>query len=250
MTMKGLTLSHETAKRALDARQNGVPMRLLDSDFIEVGTGPWWDASKADRAPDELRRIKDQAEELRKKLNVNTFDKDASAVLHRELELPPNLVAADGFWRWLAVEKFGDLVAARSPKSPDSGFVLPRNYGINASVTDNRIAIMWFRADMVYDPESEVPYHLAKRPAHTDFWESGIIRHRYAWSRNLARSLVRFQYRTSESDQAFLHSTHVEGIRELYKRLRRLHTAVSFEYLGDDEINTILEQKSAYLKRA
>ena len=250
MTMKGLTLSHETAKRALDARQNGVPMRLLDSDFVEVGTGPWWDKANADRAADALRRIKEKTEERGEKLDVNTFDKAVCAVLHGELELPPNLVAADGFWRWLAVEKFGDLVEARAPKSRDSGFVLPRNYGINASVTDNRIAIMWFRADMVYDPEAEDSYHLATRPAHTDFWESGIIRHRYAWSRNLARSLVRFQYRDPESDQAFLHSTHVEGIRELYKRLRRLHTTISFEYLGDDEINAILEQKCADLKRA
>ena len=227
-----------------------MPLKLLDADLIEVGTGPWWDESKADRAADALRRIKDQAQELGKKLDVNTFDKKACAVLHRELEIPPNLVAADGFWRWLAVEKFGDLVEARSPKSRDSGFVLARNFGVNASVTDNRVAIMWFRADMVYDPEAEDQHHLATRPAHTDFWESGIIRHRYAWSRNLARSLVRFQYRNPESDQAFLHSTHEEGIRELYKRLRRLHTTVSFEYLSDDEIMAILKQKSEGLKRA
>ena len=140
---------------------------------------------------------------------------------------------------------------ARAQKSRDNGFVLPRNYGINASVTDNRIAIMWFRADMVYDPEAEDSYHLATRPAHTDFWESGIIRHRYAWSRNLARSLVRFQYRDPGIGSGVSpHSTHVEGIRELYKRLRRLHTTISFEYLGDDEINAILEQKCADLKRA
>ena len=206
--------------------------------------------SDTDHAADALRRIRDKAEEVGEKLDVNTFDKDACAVLHRELEIPPNLIAADGFWRWLAVEKFGDLASTRSPKSRDSGFVLPRNYGAYASVTDNRIAIMWFRADMVYDPEAEDQYHLATRPAYTDFWESGIIRHRYAWSRNLARSLVRFQYRDRESDQAFLHSTHEEGIRELYKRLRRLHTTVSFEYLSNDEIMAILEQKSTDLKRA
>ena len=248
--MKCKTLSHDKAKQAIEQRQRGMPLKLLDSDFGEVGVEPWWDESKADRAADELRRIKNRAEKLGEKLDVNTFDKDACAVLHSELEIPPNLVAADGFWRWLAVEKFGDLVEARSPKSRDSGVVLTRNYGVNASVTDNRIAIMWFRADMVYDPEAEDHYHLATRAAHTDFWESGIIRHRYAWSRNLARSLVRFQYRDPESDQAFLHSTDEKGIRELYKRLRRLHTTVSFEYLSDDEIMTILEQKSTDLKRA
>ena len=247
--MKAKTLSHEKAKLAIEGRQNGVPLKLLDSELVEVGVGPWWDESKADGAADALRRIKDQAEKRGEKLDVNTFDKDACVVLHRELEIPPNLAAADGFWRWLAVEKFGDLVEARSPKSRDSGFVLPRNYGIHASVTDNRIAIMWFRADMVYDAEAQDPYHLATRPGHTDFWESGIIRHRYAWSRNLARSLVSVQYRDPGTDRAFLHSTHREGIRELYKRLRRLHTTVSFEYLSDEEIMTILEQKSSDLRR-
>jgi hypothetical protein len=225
-------------------------MKILDSELSEVGSGPWWDESNADRAGEELRRIKGEAEEMGTKLDVNSFDRKACAALHQELDLPPNLVAADGFWRWLAVEKFDDLVEARAPKSRESGFVLPRNYGVGASVTDNRIAILWFRADMVLDPKAKDPYHLATRPAHTDFWESGIIRHRYAWSRNLARSLVRFQYRDPESEQAYLHSTNEQGIRELYKRLRRLHTTVSFEYLGDDDIMAILEQRSEGLRRA
>ena len=248
--MKGKTLFHDKARLAVEERQRNAPYKLLDSDLGEVGTGQLWDDSKADRAADALRCIRDEVEDHGKKLDVNTFDKDACKILHRELDIPPNLVAHDGFWRWLAVEKFGDSVEARSPKSRDTSLVHPRNYGIHASVTDNRIAIMWFRADMVYDPETEDPYHLATQPAHTDFWESGIIRHRYAWSRNLARTLVRFQYRDPESEQAFLHSTHDGGIRELYKRLRRLHTTVSFEYLNGDEIMAILEEKSADLKRA
>ena len=248
--MKGKTLSHDKARLAIEERQKGAPYKLLDSDLVEVGAGQLWADSKADRAANAMRRIRGDVEERGGKLDVNTFDKDAGEILHRGLDIPPNLVAHDGFWRWLAVEKFGDSVEARSPKSRDTGLVHPRNYGINASVTDNRIAIMWFRADIVYDPTTEEPYHLATQPAHTDFWESGIIRHRYAWSRNLARALVRFQYRDPISEQAFLHSTHEDGIRELYKRLRRLHTTVSFEYLSDDEIMAILKEKSADLKRA
>lgn len=248
--MKGKTLAHDKARQAVEVRQKGTPYRLLDSDFVEVGSGLPWDDSNADHAAESLRAIKDEVEKDGGKLGVNTFDKDACAILHRELDIPPNLVARDGFWRWLAVEKFADLIEARSPKSHDSGLVHPRNYGIDASVTDNRIAIMWFRADMVYDPEAEDPYHLATRPAHTDFWESGIIRHRYAWSRNVARSLVKFQYQDPKSEQAYLHSTHETGIRELYKRLRRLHTTMSFEFMSDEEIMTILNEKSVDLKRA
>ena len=184
--------------------------------------------------------------EQKTRLDVNTFDKDACVILHRELHLPPDLAAVEGFWRWLAVEQFPDIVEARVRTE----LAHLRNYGIDASVTANRIAILWFRAHMVYDGKADDPYHLATRPAHTDFWESGIIRHRYAWSTNLARTLVTFQYRDPSSDEAYLHSTHANGVRELYKRLRRLHSTVSFEYLDGNEIWQILEEKSVDLERA
>ena len=196
--------------------------------------------------PEELNRIKEDLLGDGRRLDVNSFDKDACVILHRELALPPNLAANDGFWRWLAVEKLWTIVEARAR----SDWAHIRNYGIDASVTNNRIAILWFRAAMVYDGASEDPYHLARQPAHTDFWESGIIRHRYAWSPSLARSLVRFQYRNPSSAQAFLHSTNERGVRELYKRLRRLHSTISFEYLSELELLAILEQKSVGLTSA
>jgi hypothetical protein len=244
--MRGKTLSHETARTAVEARRQGKPYKLLDSALGEVGADSRWDESRADRAADRLVSLKDKLAGDKLRLDVNTFDPAACIILHEELELPPNLVAADGFWRWLAVEKFSDIVEARSSSEPAH----LRNYGIDASVTDNRIAILWFRAHMVYDRDSLDSYHLARRPAHTDFWESGIIRHRYAWSPTLARALVAFQYRDPSSDKAYLHSTHANGIRELYKRLRKLHTTVSFEFLSDEEIWAVLEEKSSELQPA
>lgn len=247
--MKSKTLSNEKARVTVEARQRGKAYKLLNSDLGEVGEGSLWYDAKADHAADEMRRIKDDLLRAGKKIDVNTFDKDACVILHRELDLPPNLVASDGFWRWLAVEKFFDIVEARMTRKVGSAVHL-RNYGIDAPVTDGRIAILRFRANMVYDAESNDPYHLAKQPAHTDFWESAIIRHRYAWSPNLARAFVRFQYRDPSSDKAYLHSTNANGVRELYKRLKRLHTTISFEYLSEEEIWEILEEKSADLKRA
>lgn len=244
--MKGKTLSNEKAKLAVEARRQGKDYRLLREDLDEVGNGPWWDESRADRAAEELLRIRDELFHNGKRLDVNSFDRDACVILHRDLALPPNLVGDDGFWRWLALEKLPTIVEARTGHE----WAHLRNYGIDASVTDNRIAILWFRADMVYDEASDDPYRLARQPAHTDFWESGIIRHRYAWSPNLARSLVRFQYRHASSAQAFLHSTDERGVRELYKRLRRLHSTVSFEYLSDHDLIAILEEKSVGLTPA
>ena len=244
--MKSKDLSNQSAKQAVMAWQQGRHLRLLAEDFLDIGNGEWWDETRADHAAEELVSIKDDLKASGKRLDVNSFDRHACAVLHRKLELPPNLVAEEGFWRWLAVEKLLDIVEARSGE----GGAHLRNYGIDASVTANRIAILWFRADMVYDDAANDPYHLARRPAHTDFWESGIIRHRYAWSPNLARALVRFQYRDPSSSQAFLHSTAERGVRELYKTLRRLHSTVSFEYLSDEELTALLESKSSDLVRA
>ena len=230
----------------METRRRGKPYKLLDSLLGEAGAGAPWDESRADSAVDRLVSLKDRLAVENVRLDVNSFDSEACVILHQELEIPPNLVAADGFWRWLAVEKFSEIVEARAHNQPAH----LRNYGIDAAVTDNRIAILWFRANMVYDREVDDPYHLARRAAHTDFWESGIIRHRYAWSPNLARAFVDFQYPDPSSGKAYLHSTHEDGVRELYKRLRRLHTTVSFEYLSDDEIRSVLEEKSFDLHRA
>ena len=247
--MIGKTLSNEIAKEAVEARQRQKPYRILDSALGAVGSGPEWDSARANKAAEELGGLKDELARKKVKLDVNSFDRHACVILHRELNLPPDLVAHDGFWRWLAVEKFGHVVEARGPLN-DDGFTRLRNYGIDHSVTDNRVAILWFRANMVYDPAASDPYHLAKRPAHTDFWESGIIRHRYAWSPSLARALVAFQYRNPSLTKAFLHSTHENGIRELYKRLRRLHSTISFEFLNEEDMAAILEQRTSDLRRA
>ena len=244
--MRGKTLSNEKARAAIEARRQQKAYNLLESDFEQVGAGIPWDEFAADRVAAALNERKDKLLRDNIKLGVNSFDRAACVILHRELGLPPNLVADDGFWRWLAVEKFASIVEARSHRKP----ALLRNYGVDAQITDNRIAILWFRVHLIYDRESSDPYHLARRAAHTDFWESGIVRPGYARSPNLARTFVRFQYREPPSDKAYLHSTHPNGVRRLYKRLRRLHTTIWFEHLSDEDIWAILEEKSADLIRA
>ena len=249
-SMKAKALSHEVAFKVVDSRQQGIPYKLLAHELNYAGHGDQWDESQADTAADRLRQLRDQILQSGDSLTVNTFDRHACPIIHRALDVPSNLAAEDGFWRWLAVEKFPDVIEARHGRSSEATPAHQRNYGINTTVTNNRIAILWFRADMVYDPFSSDPYALAKQPAHTDFWESGIIRHRYAWCRNLARAFVKFQYQDPSSNSAFLHSTNSDGVRELYKRLRRLHATVSYEFLTDREIRKLLFDKSSDLKRA
>lgn len=250
--MRGFTLSNEVAQKAVTARQAGNDYKILDENLGVVGSGDAWDESLADAVAATLGKRVDALSQDDKKVDVNTFDAYACEPIHRDLRLPPNLVASEGFWRWLAVEKFSDAIEARrSPRRVSAG--LPASlgsYGIEARIYANRLAIIWFRANTVYDAGADDPYHLAKRPAHTDFWESAIIRHRYGWCNNLARVFVKFQYRDPASPKAHLHSTNNNGIRALYKRLQQLHATIAFEYLTDDQIWKILEEKSADLRKA
>ena len=168
--MEGRSVSNEKAKLVVESLQQGRAYRLLGEDLDWVGNGDPWPESKADGAAQQLLLMKARLLEDGKRLDVNSFDRDPCVVLHRELDLPPDLIAQEGFWRWLAVEKFADIVESRA--RGESARL--RNYGINASTTANTIAILWFRADMVYDAESEDPYHLARQPAHTDFWNRAL----------------------------------------------------------------------------
>lgn len=250
--MRGFTLSNDIAREAALARQEGKDYKILDENRGVVGSGEAWDEGLADTAATTLNNKVRVLCQNGEKVNVNTFDAYACEYIHSDLQLPPNLVASEGFWRWLAVEKFSEVIEARrSPRRVSAGLPASlRSYGIDAPIEANRLAIIWFRANTVYDADADDPYHLAKRPAHTDFWESAIIRHRYGWCGNLARGLVKFQYRDPSSSKAHLHSGDNNGIRALYRRLRQLQATIAFEYLTDDQILNILEEKSADLRRA
>ena len=246
--MRGFTLSDGVAREAALARQEGNDYKILDGNLGVVGSGDAWDESLADAAAATLGKRVDALRQDDKKVDVNTFDAYACEPIHRDLRLPPNLVASEGFWRWLAVEKFSDAIEARHANRGNPASL--RSYGIEARIDANRLAIIWFRANTVYDADADDPYHLAKRLAHTDFWESAIIRHRYGWCNNLARVFVKFQYRDPASNKAYLHSGDNNGIRALYRMLQQLHATIAFEYLTDEQIWKILEEKSADLRKA
>jgi len=220
----------------------------MGSEVNQVGSGHVWKPENADRAVLKLSDLKHELlTDDRSDVNDQLFDSAACKILHQELYISPNLAASDGFWRWLAVERFYEVIEARHTRRSSVASVM--NFGIDGPPTSNRLRILWLRADIVYDADNENPYHLATRLSPTDFWESGIIRHRYGWSRNLARLLTRFQYPDPYSGKGTLHLTKENGIRMLYKRLKRMHSTIAFEYLEDSELLNILEAKSADLLR-
>lgn len=246
---RGPALRNEVARRVVLERRSGRDSKVLGSELGHVGSGQDWKPGNADGAVAKFADLRDEllADE-RSDVNDQLFDRAACKIVHQELNISPNLAASDGFWRWLAVERFCDVIEARhSRRSPVARLM---NFGIDGPPTSNRLRILWLRADIVYDACNEDPYHLATRLSPTDFWESGIIRHRYGWSRNLARLMTQFQYPDPDSGMGRLHLTHQNGIRMLYKRLKRMHSTIAFEYLEDSELVDILEVKSADLLKA
>ena len=238
------------ARRIVEnARQNGQRPRVLGSDLTDVGDDyESWNTRHADEVVDSLTLLKDELlGEDRSIANDQQFDRAAAPIIHEGLKLPLKLAAVDGFWRRLSVDKFYEIIEARHNRtSPFAGL---GNFGIDSSADYGRLKILWLRADIVYDEGQDYPYHLSDRLSPTDFWESGIIRHQYGWAPNLARALVSFQYPDPDSGKGTLHLTHENGIRMLYKRLRRLHTTVAFEYLDDAQLADLLARLSEDLQR-
>ncbi len=248
--LSGMALSNEYARRiVLESRQFGQCPLVLSS-HIEVVGGAYevWNTQHADEVVERLTPMKDELlGEERSISKDQKFDRAACRIIHQGLKLPLNLAAEDGFWRWLAVDKFYQIIEARHNRTSEHAGL--GNFGIDSSADYGRLKILWLRADIVYDAENDDPYHLSDRLSPTDFWESGIIRHQYGWAPNLARALVGFQYPDPDSGKGTLHLTHENGIRMLYKRLRQLHTTVAFEYLDDSQLFDLLTRLSERLER-
>ena len=247
---RGKTLSNALARRAIAARRQGADFKLLDGNLGSVRGDYQWSESRADAAATALLNLANGLRDRGKRVDAFEFDSVACEALHKHLDpLPPQLAASDGFWRWLAVEKFSEVIERRHMSRQGNPAHLG-NYGIDARSERNRLVILWFRADILYCAESDNPYGLATLKMHTDFVESGLLRPRYAWNSTLAKALVKFQYREPETNEAFLHNTDANGIRQMYKTLRQLHSSYAFEAMSYDELWELLDSKSRSLKRA
>ena len=113
-----------------------------ESELEHIGSGPDWNPENADSAVDKVADLKNNLlANDRSGSNDQLFDRSACKILHQELNISPNLASSDGFWRWLAVEKFYDIVKARhSRRTATAGHM---NFGIDGPPTSNRLRILW-----------------------------------------------------------------------------------------------------------
>ena len=226
---------------ANDAHELLLSWQTGKEGTIEEFEYPEGDADSA--VNDAISSLRHLHEQSTNRSDWAAFDGEAAVMLHQTIApLPPAIEGNPGFWRWIALQLF-KVIEWRHAR-PEGAH--PHNYGLGSRVSNYPIRL-WLRAALSYDDQSTDPYELTCRGA-VDFWESGIIRPRYSSCRALVRSFVRYHY-PELSGRGTLHLTHSNGIRSLYKRLKRLHATMALELLDDDDAYALLNELGSGLQR-
>lgn len=203
------------------------------------------DGNESEHARDCAQALGYLRSNLDAKTNDARFDAIVAETLHQASRLPVSIAEDDNFWRWLAITQGADLIELRhggNTKSAATG-----NFGLGPRWY-NLLRRLWFRAELSYDENATDPYWLTKLGLR-DFWDSGIIRHRYSSARNLVRAFVKLQYPDPNNPTRgrwpiLRDDDDSPGIRTLYRRLSRVHATVAFDVLSEVECMDILQELS------
>ena len=197
--------------------------------------------------PAEVRSCADAVNFLRTMVNPSTRDAEFDAIVavefHRRVWLSVDLSGDDNLWRWLAISCGPDLIERRHGSQANHAAL--GNFGLGAK-WNNLFRRLWFRAELSYDAGADDPYWLTKLGGR-EFWDSGIIRHRYGSARNLVKAFTKFQYPDPDSPTRgrwpmLEDKDDSPGIRTLYRRLTTVHATVAFDVLSVDECTYILDE--------
>lgn len=200
------------------------------------------------------RAARESLVEIRNRLDGlkldDRFDSALAVELHKRIRVTP-LVAEDaGFWRWVAIELGPDLVEFRHGRKSHAAL---DNFGLGPR-WHSLFMRLWFRAELSFDEDSNDPYWLTVRGG-SDFWASGIIRHRYSSARNLSKAFLKFAYPNSSEPQRGVwrmrrpDDPEGSGFQQLWKRLTHLHATVAYETLSVEQCTEIIERLSEDLPR-
>lgn len=240
--MRYIALKPEYALQTLEALRRGDP--IDEPSVVELrGSGDDIDPFIHDlvRKLDEIKS--GYPAKLRRRDPIGgDFEAKACVEVHRSLPFDPDMLADYEWWTWLAVFRFRELVDWRF--GSEGKVAAPANYGIGAG-SENLLYRMWLRADMGYDHRRNEPYELARR-GDQDFWRSHVFRQGYGKCRELVRALVRYQFPDGSGGRPTLK---IDEIRELAKRLRRLHANVVFECLDQQAAYELVQCEAECAKK-
>jgi hypothetical protein len=174
--------------------------------------------------------------------SANEFEASAARLVHSTVPFRAEPLADPGFWTWLAIVHFRDVVEWRYRYGKDGKEAQFANYGIG-SKNENFLYRLWLRADLVLDDEAKDRYHLSDS-GQVDFYRSHLFRQGYANAHAFARALLRYQYPNRDPSEPRLKTLE---IRDLVKRLRRLRANLFVELLAEGECWALIEAEAALI---
>lgn len=154
------------------------------------------------------------------------FEAEGAKLLHSLWRISPDAVAEPGFWIYLSVAYFPQLIEWRHgrPGRP----AREANYGLE-NRWDGLLLRMWMRGEIAYDTDSK-SYDLAQY-GDQDFWRSHILRQNFGSCRTFARAFVSEVYAPIDASRDPLTTPQ---IRDVAKRLCRLYATTPLEMYNFD----------------
>lgn len=223
-----------------DAPQAGPPPEGQGSDeSVDMVAWRAWAVSLIEMEAQELDRWKTMS--LR--TSMSKFEADAAARIHtaavNAFGKDHPAFADHRFWNWLGTSIGYDLVYRRYSSDDGKRFPAVRNFASD-NAAHTFFYRLWLRADMsvCYDGD-HADYTLTTR-GDVDFWQSHILRQRYAEAPDFARALIRFQYPDGQS-MARLTGRKQIPIRTLAKELKSSCANNQIELMDEEEATVFIE---------
>ena len=169
------------------------------------------------------------------------FEREACVLLRQRLEPSPSEIAERGFWVRLSLKYFSDVIRERHPWG-DSG---PRfeNYGLKGRF-EGLILRLWMRGHLGFSPGDANPFYYA-RLGDVDMWRSHVLRVDHGSCIAVSRAFLKLCFDPTPGTHSVLSTGE---IRQLAKRLRRLHALSPFELMSQDQANELVRAEIAKLR--
>jgi hypothetical protein len=246
------TISPQDAARYLKGRDGDSPV-ALDDIVRYVGSGDRISEHVFDALRSKLLQLKSR---FPKKLRSRDpqggkFENEALELVHGAMSSVDRTILGDPeFWVWLAVAKLSDVLEWRF--GTEGRHAKLANYGIGNRI-ENLYFRLWLRADLGRSPESKDAYMLAKT-GDQDLWRSHLLRQNYTNARSIARSILKLQagklVLAGKVARSLASGDDPMGVRMLAKRVKRLKANVLFEFLPQKEVDQLIFELSADLRKA
>jgi len=241
--MDALQISLADASQVYELLRTGkqVDWSAIERKAPEAAGSDKLDVTGLKKALSELR--KQFPESLPSKSSDGPkFDALACAEIHSRLNISDVLASNQSFWAWLSLKYFWDLINWRHKGT--GSFAIVENF----SITKRRHGLLerlWFRAELGKLNHGSDPYQIVKTATDRDFWESGIIRPTYSSNRRVASAFIKYQFGVPGGR---LHLTDPDGVRMLYKRVKRIYATLSLDVLGESDAEKLISDLAKGLK--